>query len=108
MLSQEKEPHLGIWDLSSPHFRNVKSPRPNFPHAAQARPAKFRGSIYRVNLKFQSEFALRVACDGWRFSLRKHCPANSIMNAAQFRVFFEFVDAGGVVRGSTSTAVTTQ
>ena len=26
---------------------------------------------------------------------------------AQFRVFFEFVDAGGIVRGSTSTAVTT-
>src|SRR5262249_13135394 len=27
---------------------------------------------------------------------------------AQFRVFFEFVDSNGVVRGSTSTAVTTQ
>ena len=26
---------------------------------------------------------------------------------AQFRIFFEFIDAGGVVRGSTSTAVTT-
>lgn len=27
---------------------------------------------------------------------------------AQFRIFFEFIDAGGVVRGSTSTAVTTR
>lgn len=29
-------------------------------------------------------------------------------DAAHHRVYFEFVDAGGVVRGSTSTAVTTQ
>jgi hypothetical protein len=36
--------------------------------------------------------------------------ANGAVNPdpANNRVFFEFVDSGGTVRGSTSTAVTTQ